>query len=149
MSTEELLEYLKKEVPTFTELEIVENGKAYHYTKHFDKIEKIGKFLGAEINSNLDKTQNSLISKPATNDPGVVFAYSNFSDAEEEGFDCDILEIEYNKAILANHSQENSLDSLTNLYLEKIGESENLNSENLKTLLILNTQIISYKKVES
>ena len=148
MSTEELLEYLKKEVQTFTELEIVENGIAYHYTNHFDKIEKIGRFLGAEINSNLDKTQNTLVSKPATSNPGVVFAYENLSDAEEEGFGCDIIEIEYKKAILANHSQENSLDSITNLLLEKLGESQDLHSENLKTVLILNTQIISYKKVE-
>lgn len=148
MNTEELLEYLKQEVKTFINLEIIEEGIAYHYTNHFSKIEKDKKFLGAEINKNLDKTQQELISKPATNDPGVVFAYENLEDAIEEGFDCDIIEIKYKKAISANHTQENELGNMVNSFLTQLGDSDNF-EEDLKTILIINTEIISFQIIET
>lgn len=83
---------MKTNIPTFQNLEIIEAGIAYHYTSHYNKILELGKFLGAPIDKNLDKTQVTLISPPATNDPGVVFAYLDSSDAKEEGFGCDVVE---------------------------------------------------------
>lgn len=109
MTSEELQDFIKTNIPTFDNFQIIENGIAYHYTSHFEKILAFGKFLGAPINNNLDQTQLTLVSKPATHDPGVVFAYLNIEDTKEEGFGCDVVEIEFKKALRATHTQEASI----------------------------------------
>lgn len=135
MSAEELKIFIETNIPTFQNLEIIENGTAYHYTSHYDKILELGKFLGAPIDENLDKTQITLISPPASSDPGVIFAYLDISAtkeegsaAKEEGFNCDIIEINFSEAVKATHIQEAS-----------IGAPD--------TVLILNTDITYHKKI--
>ena len=126
MSVEELSEFISQNINTFSNLKIIGKGVAYHYTSHLDKIKKSGKILGAPIDINLDQTQITYPSRPATIDPGVVFAYLEEKDAREEGFNCDILEIEFNRAIRATHIQEAALGAPD-------------------TILILNTDIKTYK----
>lgn len=84
--------------------------------------------MGAPIDKNLDKTQLSVISKPAAHDLGVVFAYEDLKAAKEEGFGCDIIELEFSKAVKARHKQEASLGAP-------------------QSLLILNTDITAFKKI--
>ncbi|PCJ86744.1 MAG: hypothetical protein COA57_05910 [Flavobacteriales bacterium] len=128
MTAEELRDFISSNILTFDNLKIIENGVAYHYTTHFDKIEKTGKFLGAPIDKNLDQTQVTLPSKPATNDLGVVFAYLDEEETRDEGCDCDIVEIEFTKALKATHVQEATLGAPD-------------------TILILNTDIKNYKNI--
>jgi hypothetical protein len=128
MNIHELLKFLTCYVPIFSNSRISENNKAYHYTNHFDKISEAGHLNGAPINKELDYTQKNIPSIPAKDSKGVVFAYQSIEDAKEEGFGCDILEIEYDKAIITTHKQEADL-----------GAPE--------TVLILCEDIIKYKKV--
>jgi hypothetical protein len=109
MTTEELQDFIKTNIPTFDNFQIIENGIAYHYTSHLEKILGMGRLLGAPINIDLDQTQMTLVSKPATHDPGVVFGYLNIEDSKEEGFGCDIVKIEFRKALQVTHIQEASI----------------------------------------
>lgn len=142
MTTEELFDYITKEVPNFINPEIIGPGVAYHYTSHADKIISTNQFLGAPINKDLDRTQQSLQSIPATNSPGVVFAYKDFKDAKEEGFGCSIFKIEFISAIRAMHGQESELSSSTSDLIKSMGLDINLElNEHPNTLIILNTEI--------
>lgn len=129
MSAEELKIFISENIPTFQNIKIIENRVAYHYTSHYDKLVNSGKFLGAPINKELDKTQLSVPSKPATSDPGVVFAYQNLYETIEEGENCDIIKIYFSQALQATHIQEN------------------VSSEDRDTILILNTDIKRFKKI--
>ena len=128
MKVTELKNFVLNNVHTFDHLKIIKNGVAYHYTSYYDKIEKAGRFLGAPIDKNLDQTQLTIPSKQATCTPGVVFAYLDKKDAEEEGFDCDIIEIEFCNALQATHVQEVTLGAPD-------------------TILIINTDIKKFKKI--
>jgi hypothetical protein len=136
MTAQELLTHIESSVKTFTNCKLRGAGVAYHYTNHFAAIEARGGFLGAPIDSNLDKTQYKILSDPAAHDPGVVFAYENESDTREEGFGCDIVRIEFSAAVQALHSQEAELDRMS-------GETSTPH-----TILILNTDITGYRKIE-
>jgi len=105
MKVKELAEFIKKKVPNFQNLEIIENGVAYHYTKHWNEIKTMGRFLGAKIDEELDITQK-LPSVPAQHDPGVVFAYEDIKNAIEEGIGCEIIKLHYREAIKADQGQE-------------------------------------------
>jgi hypothetical protein len=126
MIAEELATFIARNVPTFRVLEVVGPGVGFHYTYYSDAIERSGRFFGAPIDEELDRTQFSLASVPAKHDPGVVFAYENFADAAEEGWGCEVYEIQYKKAVLASHMQE-----------ELLGAPP--------TLLILTSEISSFK----
>jgi hypothetical protein len=129
MTTEELLEFIRLNVPTFTNLRIIGHGVAYHYTDHYEAILQSGKLKGHPINENLDMTQNTIPSIPSIDEKGVLFAYLKLEDAKEEGFGCDILEVEFSSAILATHSQEATLGAPD-------------------TVIILCENILSFKKVD-
>lgn len=142
MTTEELLKYLNTNVPNFKNPEIISSGVAYHYTSHADIIISTNQILGVPLNKDLDRTQQSLKSKPATNNPGVVFAYEDIEDAKEEGFGCSILKIEFNSAIKVMHGQESDLSSSTNDLMKSMGLDIDLDlNEHPHTLIILNTEI--------
>lgn len=128
MTVEKLKDFIVSNIRTFEDVEIMGEGVAFHYTKHFDKIESLGNFLGAEIDNNLDQTQLKLTSDPATHSPGVVFAYLDEGDSREEGFGCDIVEVEFKGAVKATHGQEKTLGAPP-------------------TILILNTDIIRFTKL--
>ena len=98
-NVEELKDFVLNNIPIFKNVKIIKNSVAYHYTSHYDKIEKSRKLLGTEIDKNLDRTQLTIPSKPATSDPGVVFAYLDEQEAREEGFGCDIIKIEFVNAL--------------------------------------------------
>lgn len=107
MTAELLAEFIQINIPTFDNIKILGEGVAFHYTSHYDKIEANKKFLGAAIDINLDQTQITLPSPPATNDPGVVFAYIDEEEARAEGGEkCTIVNIRFNKAVQATHIQE-------------------------------------------
>ncbi len=146
MTTEELLHFVDHNVNVFTDKHIVRDGYCYHYTSHWDSINKNG-FLGALIDENLDKTQNEIYSPPAKSNPGVVFAYENIKDAREEGGGCDVIKIKYRSAISATHSQEAHLSNLVNDSLKKYGIEPDV-TQHPKTILILNTEIIEFEKVD-
>ncbi len=111
MEAEELLEFLIDNVPNFVEPELIdEEGECYHYTGNWELIQVDEAFKGAPINNDLDQTQQALVSPPATDENGVVFAYDNLSDAKDEGIGLDIVKITYRKAIRALHESEDSLD---------------------------------------
>lgn len=107
MTARELLDHIETNVKTFTNCKLLGAGVAYHYTNHLAAIEAHGGFLGAPIDSNLAQTQVSIPSKPATHNPGVVFAYEDVEEAKlEGGKKCDIVEITYSAAVEATHEQE-------------------------------------------
>ncbi|NQS97057.1 MAG: hypothetical protein HQ591_01240 [candidate division Zixibacteria bacterium] len=103
MNAEKLKTFIKNKIPTFDNVGVIGPGTAFHYTMHAEAILADGRFYGAPIDENLDKTQTSLVSKQAKADPGVVFAYELIEDAKEEGFGCKIFKIKYNKAVYAIH----------------------------------------------
>ena len=129
MDNKELAKFLENNIPTFTNIRAVNEGVAYHYTSHSEAIINSGGFKGHTIDNNLDQTQLTLVSIPASDTNGVVFGYSNIEDAIEEGFGCDVFEISYSKAVMATHSQEASLGAPD-------------------TILILCSDIISFQKME-
>lgn len=144
MDTEKLYEFLIKHVSSFLNPMLIEQGECYHYTAHWDKIEKQNKFKGAKIDKNLDRTQSIAYLGEATEENGVVFAYENLADAIEEGFDLDIVKIRYKRAIKALHRGENDLgEMMSQLALE----SGILMDENLTppTILILASDIIDFE----
>jgi len=108
VTAKELLKFIQEHIPTFADARIVGPGKGYHYTSHFGSIKESGKFLGAPMDKNLDKTQVTWKSPPAKHDPGVVFAYPELRSAREEASGDPILEIEFLEAVLAVHVQEAS-----------------------------------------
>lgn len=144
-----LLQFIEGVVPTFQDIELIDQeGVAYHYTPHWNKIQESGRFLGADIGSNLDCTQSSIISAPALYDPGVVFAYEQVAEAREEGFDLDIIKITYRKALKAFHTQENYLDSMTDIEIGLLyPSSEFKERDKLATILMLNTDIVAFEKI--
>lgn len=109
MTPKDLADFITENVPVFDNIGEMEAGRAFHYTGQRAGIEQSRMFFGAEITSDLDHTQVALISPPATHDPGVVFAYEYLKDSAEEGDKCDIIELEYARALKATHSQEASL----------------------------------------
>ncbi|MFC1574855.1 hypothetical protein ACFL3Z_02125 [Gemmatimonadota bacterium] len=109
MTAKEIADFLRAQVPTFQDIEVLSTGRAFHYTPHADRIEAFGRFLGAPLTVNIDRTQDRPESPQATSDPGVVFAYAALSDAVEEGFNTEIFEISYQSAVRATHSQEAEL----------------------------------------
>jgi hypothetical protein len=129
MDVEELLKFICSNIKTFASPTLIKNGVAYHYTNHYDKIIDSDGFLGAPIDENLDKTQITIPSKPATHSPGVVFAYLDEAESRREGFGCDIIMIKFKEAISATHAQEASLGQVPN------------------TILILNTDIQCFEKL--
>ncbi len=147
MNTIELLEHIKQAVKNFKDPKIIESGRAYHYTSNWDLIKSTGKFLGAPIDENLDHTQSSLKSPPASNDPGVVFCYEEYEEAKEEGMGSQMIEIQFESAIKAMHGQESDLGDLTNAFLSDLGAEVQLNHTPY-TLLILTTCIKSFRVVE-
>ena len=110
MTAQDIAAYIRSYVPNFVDVEILSSGTAYHYTTHADQINADGRFLGAPLTPDLDRTQNNPRSPQATNDPGVVFAYENINDAVDEGFNQMIVEISYSAAVRATHEQEAALD---------------------------------------
>ena len=111
MNTQELSDYIRANIPTFQNIRIVGEGTAFHYTNHYLAIVEYGGFKGHSIDNNLDRTQMTIPSVPASDLQGVVFAYENLEDAIEEGWECDIIEISYSEAIIATHSQEALFDA--------------------------------------
>ena len=113
-------------------------GSAFHYTVNGNAIDASGRFLGAPIDCNLDKTQLALQSPPATCDPGVVYAYLKVSDSVEEGFNCDIYEIQFREAVSAIHSQEQSMAAMNPDF-----EAEAYPA----TIMILSSDIVNFKRL--
>lgn len=117
MDANTIASYLKQAVPTFEGVEVAGPGVAYHYTVHADAIESLGRFLGAPLTPDLDRTQNTTAPNVARSDPGVVFAYDDLSEAAEEGDaaryvygrEAEVVEIHYSGAVRATHVQEASL----------------------------------------
>lgn len=142
-----LLKYIQANVPTFTKLEIINEGTAFHYTPHWDKISLSKKIMGAPIDENLDRTQDAEISEPASHDLGVVFAYEDIKHAIEEGDGLDIVEFRYKQAIKAMHNQEEELTRITNEDISKINP-DHINEEHPFTIMILTTDIISFDKID-
>ncbi len=112
-TTEDLLNYLVLNIPNFSNPKIIENGVAFHYTMHSDLILIDNQIKGVIIDANIDCTQHKLISTPATDINGVVFAYEDINDSIEEGFVLQseklinkIFRIEYESSIRADHVQE-------------------------------------------
>ena len=113
MNTDELLQFISTRVQNFTKPEIIHNGVAYHYTMHSNLIEASGRFLGAAITKEIDRTQDGVESIPAKEIDGLVFAYEDIEASKEEGFIMPedkkknkIYEIKFRTAIRANHQQE-------------------------------------------
>jgi hypothetical protein len=129
MDNSELAEYIENNIPTFINIRVIDEGVAYHYTNHSEAILNSEGFKGHIIDNNLDQTQLTIISKPATDSEGVVFGYQKIEDAIEEGVDCDVFEIKFSKAVIASHSQEATLGAPD-------------------TVLILCNDIISFQKME-
>lgn len=135
MHARELLEFIQARIPTFTEVSLLGAGRGFHYTPHAEAITRAGRFLGAPIDENLDQTQTEAVSRPATSDPGVVFAYENLSDAEDEAYigghegpDFEIFEVEYRSAVKATHDQEAFLEAPP-------------------TLLIMTTDVVGFRRL--
>jgi hypothetical protein len=111
MTIQELKDYMEQNIPTFINIRLLKSGDAFHYTNHYEKIDSFGGFKGQPITPDLDKTQMTIPSKPATDVDGVVFGYLNLKDAQEEGFGCDIIKVTFKQAIIATHCQEATLDA--------------------------------------
>lgn len=105
------MQFVADNVPTLQSLQALGPGAAYHYTGRWNEIQACGKLLGAPIDQNLDHTQETLNSPPAMHDPGVVFAYSELTDAYMEGFSLDVIRIHYASALQASHVQEATCDA--------------------------------------
>jgi len=127
-TTEELVGFVKACIPTFVEVRRIGPGSAFHYTSHADAIDRCGKFCGAPITPNLDRTQGGLTSNPASSDPDVVFAYLNINDTAEEGSGCIVYEIFFDEAVWAWHIQEKELGAPP-------------------TILILTSAITSFRRI--
>jgi len=109
-SWQKLLDVLRSGRTVFEKVEIVGPGTAYHYSPHGAALVASGRFLGASVNEDIDRTQQSSVESPPATDPqGVVFAYEDEADAREEGFGCEIFRIDYRRAVKAVHSQEDAL----------------------------------------
>jgi hypothetical protein len=98
--------YIRKYVPAFTVVKKLGDGSCYHYTQHIYAILTDGMLKGVHPNPNMDCSQHGTTSIPATKHPGILFGYDKYTDATEEGFNCDIVKIEYSKAIMVEHVQE-------------------------------------------
>lgn len=135
MTAEQLREFIVANIEMFFDVKVLNAGVAFHYTQHAATIESEGRFLGAPIDKDLDQTQRSLESKPAEHNPGVVFAYDDIQSAKEEGFDCEILRIEYDQAVSAFHMQEHAIGAGCTLMIltsdikefERLGPAESCN----------------------
>jgi len=135
MNSNELKIFIENKIPTFTDVKLLDGaGFAYHYTPHKDKIIKSGKFLGAPIDINLDKTYEKIDPEPAKHDPGVVFGYPNLEITKKLGKygKCDFFEIEYKSAVSAIHDHE-----------RKLGEIAGI--ETPPTICILTNDIIGFR----
>lgn len=117
MTVEEIIKFIEENVPVFTNPEIVYDGESYHYTMHSDLIDNYGRFLGRPVDDDMDHTQLTLTSIPASADEGVVYSYEDFEAAMKEGYvmpsekDVVIYLLRYKKAIRTIHSQEETLDA--------------------------------------
>lgn len=118
MNAEDIAVYVKQQVPVFEDVEIVGPGIAYHYTCHADAIGASGGFFGAPLNPDLDRSQDPNETRPASSDPGVVFAYEELAEAASEGASAEhvwkgriseLFEIQFSSAVRAQHSQEKHL----------------------------------------
>jgi hypothetical protein len=138
MTATQLKEFIEARVPTYKEVKVLGAGSAFHYTSNGDAIDASDKFLGAPIDDNLDRTQLALQSPPATCDPGVVYGYLKLSDSLEEGFGCDIFEIQFREAVSAIHSQEQSQAAMNPDFVA---------ADYPATILILTSDIIDFKRL--
>ena len=138
MTATQLREFIESRVQTYTDVKVLGAGSAFHYTANADAIDATGKFFGAPIDENLDKTQITLHSPMAKSDPGVVYGYLKLSDSMEEGFGCEIYEIRYHEAVSAIHSQEKVLSAMSSG-----GEVTDYPA----TILILTSDIIDFKRL--
>lgn len=148
MTTIDFKEFIEKNVPNFIELEILEEkGECYHYSNHWNSIQKSGYFKGAKIDKNLDQTQKINHLGKAKDDKGVVFAYEHLKDARDEGFGLDIIKIKYKKALKSLHKAEFELGNLTKqMALENGIDLGEINTPH--TIMILTTNIISFEYIE-
>lgn len=128
MTPEEVATYITENVPIFTNVELIDEGVAYHYTEHADAIQEAGKFLGVGLNKEIDRTQSNFMSQPATEDPGVVFGYENIQGAVQEAYGAVVIEIRFLRAVRALHSQEAALGAP-------------------KSVLIVNTDITTFTRI--
>ena len=146
METEELLEFIVKNVPNFENPELIEQaGECYHYTENWKSIKMDGAFKGAPVNEDLDRTQNMNFELV---DSGVVFGYDNIQDAQEEGLGCEIVKIRYRKAIRTLHKAEDSLgESFANAAIGTPMEGLIDSGGAPQTLLILTEDIIDFELV--
>jgi hypothetical protein len=148
MDTNYLLKFIVEKVPTFENPTLLDSeGVAYHYTSHWDKIQAFGKFLGAKIDEDLDRTQLTPISPPAKDDPGIVFAYENEAEAREEADGLDVVKIRYRKAVKAFHSHENDYMDFTDNYMIEKGYEGVIKRGPYATLLIISTDILSFERI--
>jgi hypothetical protein len=138
MTAVQLLAFIEQRIPTFTDLNLLGAGCAFHYTANANAIDASGKFFGAPIDENLDKKQTALHSPPATSDPGVVFGYLKPSDAVEEGFGCEIYEIHFREAVSCIHSQEDAFSA-------EHAEGEPFDYP--PTIMILTSDIMHFKRL--
>lgn len=135
MHAPELLDHVRRTITTFVDISLVGRGRGFHYSPHAEAIEAAGRMLGAPADGNLDQTQTEAVSKPATHHPGVVFAYENLEDAEDEAYITgvkgpvfEIFEIEFEQAVKATHDQEATLGAPP-------------------TLLVMTTDILGIKRL--
>lgn len=138
MTATELKEFLGARVPTYADVKVLGAGSAFHYTANSDAIDATGKFFGAPIDENLDKTQEIIPSPAATCDPGVVYGYLKLSDSVEEGFDCDIYEIRFCEAVSAIHSQEREMAAMNPDFVA---------ADYPATVLILTSDIVEFRRL--
>ena len=138
MTATELKEFLEARVPTYTDVKVLGAGTAFHYTANGDTIDASGKFFGAPIDENLDKTQEIIPSPAATCDPGVVYGYLRLGDSVEEGFDCDIYEIRFREAVSAIHSQERDMAALNPDFVA---------ADYPATIMILTSGIVEFRRL--
>jgi hypothetical protein len=75
LELEQRIAHLAELARVFTEREVLGPGCGYHYTQHYDTIRGTGQFFGAPVNGCLGATQPGLVSRPATDPDGVIFAY--------------------------------------------------------------------------
>jgi hypothetical protein len=129
MHAEDVKEFIRREVPTFGNISILGPGMAYHYTIHAELIESSGRFLGAALTMDLDRTQDPNVPRIATSDPGVVFAYRDIAEAAEEGDAAalaypgaspELFCIHYVAAVEATHLQEAQLGASPTLLIASI-----------------------------
>jgi hypothetical protein len=118
LTAEWIASYLRKHVPTFDILRLLDTGVAYHYTTRADEILEAKKLLGAPLSIDLDNAETANGPKRASADPGVVFAYTSLQEAVEEGnakslvydLPAHIFRIQYSCAVEALHLQEDVLE---------------------------------------